>query len=144
MKKYIISIILAIISGTLFGLYMFEDIKNEPILVNEESYKITVFQMGVFSDKENALNYVNTLNTAVIYQENNYYKVFSAAYNNELLISNLENYYLANNVNYILKELIIDNDKYEKLIEYENLLTQSENMEVIFKTNELILNTLFS
>ncbi len=138
MKKYLSIMVLAVLCGAVLAYYFINKNSEEEKIVMVESYKVNFFQLGIFSDYNNALNFSES-NQGIIAEDNGYYTVYSAIYSDPELVLNLKNYYEKHNIDYIVKENIITRDFYEELIEFETLLKRTDSIDVIFKTNELIL-----
>ncbi len=99
MKKYLIVILTAIIIGSTFAYYVFSVNKNESVMaLKEVNKKVYVFQLGVFSSKENANNKINVVNPSTIKQINEYYYVYGAVYSDIYLVSLFKKYYEEYNI----------------------------------------------
>lgn len=131
-KILIFAILLAAILAYCFYNNINQDIKT--VFNNSGTNKVFVFQVGVFTKKDNALKLKNKYPSGDIYQENNlYHVIISVTLNNKEL---LENYYKARNVNYIIKEELIDDNKTSKILDYDKIIKSTHNKEVIEKISK--------
>ncbi len=138
MGKYKIVVLLALITGAFFALYVFSNASKEESPVLSESYKVTMFQLGVYASSDSAAAFAETTG-GIVLENDDFYRVYSAMYTNENLINNLKTYYEENNIDYIIREEILSIRDYEELKDYETLMLRSNNIEVILKANEIIL-----
>ncbi len=140
MKKYIITVVAALSLGVFFSVYIFSNFSEEITnTVSKEINKIFIFQLGIFENEENANTLKESLPSAIVCKEDDLYKVYGAITKSSELISKIEKYYKENNINYIIKDYLLDNYEYEEVLSYENLMLQSTSMEVVFKTNQILL-----
>lgn len=140
MKKYLVVIISAICIGGVFAFFIFSTSSEETLLALQEEEKVYIFQLGVFSSLDNANNYVYSSDAAIIKQVNEYFYVYGAIYSDIYLVTNLKSYYEEHNIDYSLKEVIVDSSFYSDLKSYEQLMSQTTDMEVILRTNQIILD----
>ena len=105
MKKTIIMIILAIGVGFTFGFLFLKKFNTETITeVSNIKSQVYAFQIGVYKNKDNALNAANT-NKGIIILDNDIYRVYIAILKDETLIDNLKDYYDSLVINYYLKAI---------------------------------------
>lgn len=140
MKKYIVVVISAILIGSVFAYYIFYITDEDTVLAMNEEEKVYLFQLGVFTSLENANAKKEESGSAIIKQINEYYYVYGAVYSDIYLVSTLKDYYDENNIDYAIKETIISSDFLTELQSYEELLIESDNMDVILKANQIILD----
>lgn len=140
MKKYIFVVLSALIIGTGFAVYIFSTASEDSILAISENEKVYLFQLGVFSSYENAVDKQNCSDAAIIEQINEYYYVYGAVYSDIYLVSILKEYYDDADIDYALKEVIVTADFFSELQSYEELLKESGNIDVILRTNQIILD----
>ena len=95
MKAYIKIIIGAILIGSMFAFLFYRDISSEVVALTTKEYTVNLFQVGVFKDYDNALNYQNKYSPAIIYEDNSgYYRVIiGLAYHEENKVNNDGLYY---------------------------------------------------
>ncbi|MFI3261062.1 MAG: hypothetical protein R3Y13_05065 [bacterium] len=143
MKGYLYAVISAIIVGGGFAIFIFctSSTDNDAITVLAgSSEKVYLFQLGVFSSEDNAIAMQEKSTSAIIDQINDYYYVYGAIYSDIYLVSILKDYYDSIGVNYQIKDIIVDYSFYKELTSYETLLIESSNLEVILRTNQIILD----
>ena len=93
MKKTIIMIILAIGVGFTFGFLFLKKFNTETITeVSNIKSQVYAFQIGVYKNKDNALNAATT-NKGIVILDNDIYRVYIAILKDETLIANLKDYY---------------------------------------------------
>lgn len=136
MKKYLIVILLAIVSGSFLAFLTF---KNHTVdaLSKKEAY---IFQVGVFKSKNNALKRANGFSSSIIMLENDYYHVYTNIFTNKSLAEIIKKYYDDNDIKYYLKKLVIDENLYEQVNEYQELLLNTDDIENIQKLSQNLLN----
>lgn len=92
-----------------------------------ENKTITVFQLGVYRDKDNATNLINELNMGYLFYDGTYYRVYAG-----LTIDNipLNEAYLNNkHVTYYEKDIKVTKTFYNLVKEYDSLTTNEETLE---------------
>lgn len=140
MKNYLIAVISAAVVGSVLALYIYSKNEVENIEVSNEVYKVYMFQLGVFSEEENAKEYIENTEYGIIEEDKGLYYIYGALYSNEELVIQLKNYYDENDIAYQIKDTIINEYLYEEIKSYEQLLIESKKIEIILKANEIILN----
>lgn len=142
MKKYIFAILSAVLIGGVFAIYIFSsDYSSEDVLAFENAnHSVYLFQLGVYSSLENANSYASSLESYIIKEVGDLYYIYGAIYSELDLVSTLKSYYDANKIEYAIKEVYIDNDFYIELTSYEDLLLESNNIDVIITANQIILD----
>lgn len=138
MKKNLIIILSALTLGALLTAFIFLKINLK--LKNTEKM-ITVFQVGVFKNEINALSEAKKYN-GIVHKDNQYYRVYIAAYQNEEIINKMKNYYNANNTSYYLRKVKANEDYIKTLEKYEKLLQNSDDITIYPNLNRLIVSKL--
>ena len=136
MKKFVILIVSAILVGSLFAIYMFRNIEQGIAKTTKEN-TATAFQVGVYRSIENAQNATQNLESSLIYQDNEYYRIFMAIYHDESIIELMKNYF--QNQNIYLKEISVSEDFLTKLAKYESIIKKS-NLNSYKEVNQNILD----
>lgn len=139
MKKIILIILGAIVSGTILTGIIF--IKINKALESNEERVITVFQVGVYKNEVNALSVAKKYG-GIIHQEDDYYRVYIAAYQNEEIINKMKNYYNENGISYYLRKLEIDEEYLTTINKYEKLLQNSSDDSIYKNLNNLLITKL--
>ena len=140
MKKYLKILGVAIIFGGLLSYLFYYDINKEVRAISKKEEVITLFQVGVFKDYNNATFFSKTFPSSLIYKDNNYYRVIIAiSYHKETKLK-LESIYQNSEIEYYEKEIRINKDFIEKISNYESIILKSNKEEVINNVNNSILN----
>lgn len=127
MKKTIIMIILAIGVGFTFGFLFLKKFNTETITeVSNIKSQVYAFQIGVYKNKDNALNAANT-NKGIIILDNDIYRVYIAILKDETLIDNLKDYYDSLGINYYLKAINVSSKTNNIIDNYESLLNNCDS-----------------
>ncbi len=142
MKRNLYVITIALTLGAVFAIYIFEnqELSTMPAVVT--SGKVYYFQLAMFENEANAKTYLENIEYGIIKKESDFYYIYGALYSNEYLVEKLKNYYTLNNISYVVKENIIGDEDFQELLSYENILLQSDNMEVILRSNQIILENI--
>ena len=127
MKKTIIMIILAIGVGFTFGFLFLKKFNTETITeVSNIKSQVYAFQIGVYKNKDNALNATNT-NKGILVLDNDIYRVYIAILKDETLIDNLKDYYDSLGINYYLKAINVSSKTNNIIDNYESLLNNCDS-----------------
>jgi len=137
MKKYIIILSVALLTGFLLSFIFFNDINREVKAIVKKEEVVYLFQTGVFKDNTNAINYANLYNNSIIYYDGTYYRVIIGVAHNSTKA--LEEYFTSKGINYYLKEINIDKTFINDISSLENILNNTKKEEVIEKINKEIL-----
>lgn len=144
MKPYIKVLIAAVIIGVLIAVFFYKDIKNEVIAITNNDSEISLFQVGVFKVYDNAINFSESFENSLIYEDNGLYRVIiGAAYHNEAKIK-LEQYFTEQNITYYIKEIKMSDSFIEEITNFELILVKTESSEVINSLNKSIMDALKS
>lgn len=127
MKKTIIMIILAIGVGFTFGFLFLKKFNTESITeVSNIKSQVYAFQIGVYKNKDNALNAANT-NKGIVILDNDIYRVYIAILKDQTLIDNLKSYYSSIGLNYYLKAVNVSSKTNNIIDNYESLLNNCDS-----------------
>ena len=127
MKKTIIMIILAIGVGFTFGFLFLKKFNTESITeVSNIKSQVYAFQIGVYKNKDNALNAANT-NKGIVILDNDIYRVYIAILKDQTLIDNLKSYYSSIGLNYYLKAINVSSKTSSIIDNYESLLNNCDS-----------------
>ena len=144
MKPYIKVLIAAVIIGVFTAFFFYNDIKNEVIAITNNDSEISLFQVGVFKVYDNALNFSESFENSLIYEDNGLYRVIiGASYHNEAKIK-LEEYFTSQNITYYIKEIKMSDSFIEEITNFELILVKTESSEVINSLNKSIMDALKS
>ena len=111
MKKFLLSILLAIMVGSVFGFIIYKRFNKEELTVASIlSKQVYAFQIGVFEDKENALTLQEKYG-GIIVNDNNRYRVYLALASSSNVLNEAEAMLIATTkdnydsiINNVLKE----------------------------------------
>ena len=127
MKKTIISIFLAMIVGFTFGFFFLKKFNTETITeVSNIKSQVYAFQIGVYKNRDNALNAAKT-NKGIVILDNDIYRVYIAILKDQTLIDNLKSYYSSIGLNYYLKAINVSSKTSSIIDNYESLLKSCDN-----------------
>ena len=127
MKKTIIMIILALVVGFTFGFLFLKKFNTETITeVSNIKSQVYAFQIGVYKNKDNALNSATT-NKGIVILDNDIYRVYIAILKDETLIDNLKDYYDSLGINYYLKAINVSSKTNNIIDNYESLLNNCDS-----------------
>ena len=121
-KRFIFSLIIAIVSGALLGHTLFEKFKEEEQTVFNDMSPIYFLREGVYDNLEYALANANKFDTKIIVKEKAKYYLY-------LAISKSEDNLVSIKKIYNDKNLVVET----KNIKNESFLTALEQMENLFK-----------
>ena len=131
MKRYLVVILLAILTGSLLGYYTFRGLKASA-KANKQVY---LFQLGVYTSKDNAIKKSKKIDNTIIIKEGDYFHVYSNVFTNLELVNKVKKYYDENNIHYYVKNVDVDNKSFDEIQEYEKVLKEVSDVEVINKTS---------
>lgn len=125
------------IAWFLFNKIVLED----DVLSNDE---VTAFQVGVFSNYENAIR-VAERNNGIVVSDSDLFRVYVAILYDDEAISKMMNYYDNIGLNYYLKKIRVSSDFIESISSSEELLLKSSsdtysviNLSVLEQYKELL------
>ena len=121
-KKFIFSLIIAIVSGALLGHTLFEKFKEEEQTVFNDMSPIYFLREGVYDNLEYALANANKVDTKIIVKEKAKYYLYLAISKSEDNLASIKKIY--NDKNLVVETKNINN---------ESFLTALEQMENLFK-----------
>lgn len=137
MKTYLKLVGGAVLIGGILAYLFYHDINKEVIALENTENNLYLFQVGVFSNYDNALNFAPKYSSNIIYQADNFYRVLTCATINNK--DKMAKYYDENNVNYYIKKVTINDNFKKELINSDELLAKTNEKEAITKLcqNEL-------
>lgn len=142
MKKVLIIILCALFLGGGIAWFLFNKIVLEDnVLSNDE---VTAFQVGVFTNYENAIR-VAERNNGIVVSDSDLFRVYVAILYDDEAISKMMNYYDNIGLNYYLKKIRVSSDFIESISSSEELLLKSSsdtysviNLSVLEQYKELL------
>lgn len=139
-KKKIIIILLAITIGGVLAFFTLSRIERKN--KTENVITLTVLQTGVFSDYENAVEQKESLNNAIILEDNGLYRVIVGASTNESGLSKIEKILESQKIHYYKKELTVLESDSEQFSKYNLLLEKVNSEESVLLLNQKILESM--
>lgn len=138
MKKVLIIILLGLLIGGSFAMYMFSGIKEEMLHVMSEEVLVTAFQIGVYTVYDNAIK-VSNQNNGIVIEDEDKYRVYIAIFKDPEIISTMDNYYKSKGINVYLKKIDAAKEFLTELNKYEILLKESAEIDTIISSSKNIL-----
>ncbi len=135
MKKNLILVSLSIILGILFTFFFL----NKTNTYAKEEYMVYAFQVGAFTNYDNALEFSEQLPSSIVIKDD-LYKIYVSIYKDIDIINKMVVYFEDNNINIYLKSINVSKEFYETLTNYEEVIKNSDNIYVYNKINQSILN----
>ena len=143
MKKNLLIIFSAILIGSILAIFMFNKIvlKEDNDLNNKI---VNAFQIGVYSNYDNATK-VAARNNGLVVTDDNLYRVYVAILSDKEAINKVSKYYEHIGLNYYLKEISVNKEFVKEIKEDEELSKKSSsdtyntiNLDVLNKYKELL------
>ena len=139
MKTYLKVVIGAVIIGGVFAYFFYKDISEEVIALTNKNYEVNLFQVGVFKNRDNALNYQDNFASSIIYEDGDYYRVLvGIAYHGENKVK-LEAFLTNRGVDYYIKKVKMNEEFIKSLENYETVMLKTDKEEVINNINKAML-----
>ena len=139
-KKKIIIILLAITIGGVLAFFTLSRIERKN--KTENVITLTVLQTGVFSDYENAVEQKESMNNAIILEDNGLYRVIVGASTNESGLSKIEKILEGQKIHYYKKEITVLESDSEQFSKYNLLLEKANSEESVLLLNQKILESM--
>ena len=141
MKKVLLILLSAILLGSGLAYLMF----NKIVLNDKEETKIVkAFQIGVYSNYDNALK-IAERNNGVVIMDDSLYRVYVAILSDKEAINKVKRYYDKIGLNYYLKEINVSKEFIKEIKEDEELIKRGNsdtykiiNLDVLNKYKELL------
>lgn len=133
-------ILLAITIGGVLAFFTLSRIERKN--KTENVITLTVLQTGVFSDYENAVEQKESLNNAIILEDNGLYRVIVGASTNESGLSKIEKILESQKIHYYKKELTVLESDSEQFSKYNLLLEKANSEESVLLLNQKILESM--
>ncbi len=141
MKKFFIVLLSAVLIGGGFAYFIFNKVtmKDEVSLVD-----VKAFQIGVFSNYDNALRVANR-NNGIVVNDSDVYRVYVAILSDSIAIDKLSKYYESIGLNYYIRNIKVSRSFMESISSSEELLKSSNsdtygviNLNVLSRYEELL------
>jgi hypothetical protein len=124
MKKFFVIILCAIALGGGISYFLF----NKIVLIDEDDNLLVAkaFQIGVFSNYDNALR-VADRNNGIVIEDDDLFRVFVAVLYDQTAINKLSSYYDEIGLNFYLKEVSVSDSFIKSISVNEDLLINSSS-----------------
>ena len=139
-KKKIMIILLAITIGGVLAFFTLSRIERKN--KTENVITLIVLQTGVFIDYENAVEQKESLNNAIILEDNGLYRVIVGASTNESGLSKIEKILESQKIHYYKKEITVLESDSEQFSKYNLLLEKANSEESVLLLNQKILESM--
>lgn len=125
MKKTLIIILIAIISGIVMGFMFYQRFEINEVVFAKQDYSAKAVQVGVFSKLDNALS-IKDLYDGIIVNDENLYRVYISIIKDQEVLSIMKEYYNELGINYYLKNIEISKEFNDILDDYEIILKNQD------------------
>ncbi len=134
MKKTLIIILCAISLGGGIAFYLFNKVVIAKV---EDEITVNAFQIGAFTNYDNALK-VADRNNGIVVNDHDIYRVYVAILNDTEAIDKLKNYYEEIGLNYYLKKIPVDSNYIESIKNAQELLKKSSTDTYVVLNSEML------
>lgn len=134
MKKYIITIIMAIVVGVVFGIWYFKDVKKDvadALSISDNS--ANAFQVGVYHNYDNAVAEQSKYDNAVIIPDGEFYRVYIGLSKEGKETEFLKEYFDSKNYYYYIKRVEIPTTFVDSFVNYQEVLLNTDEIDLINK-----------
>lgn len=135
MKKFLITLLFSITIGGLCGFFAYKKFNNNnDAITTILERQVYAFQVGIFTNLDNAQELSNKYNGIVI-NDNDKYRVYVALASSSNALTILKKYYDNLGIAYYIKQINVSDNLLNALDEYESVLiaTTEENYNPIIK-----------
>ena len=141
MKKTLISILLSLLIGSVFGYIVFRNIDNNIEAAFFGTKELTFFQAGIFLNKENAYEFASSFANATVIEENDFYRVYISILRDPVSVDIMKAHFDSQDLTYYLRRVSIRENNFTKeLPKYEAVLLNATKDSTFELINEKILN----
>lgn len=139
-KKFIFSLFLAIILGSLLGHTLFEQFKEEDQEVFAQNDVIYFLEEGIYDNLERAEAATKDIDTKIIVKEDANYYVYLAITKNKSNLSRLKKIYKDMNLNINVKEMEIEDTSFlTSLEQMDGLVEKTTTKEELLTITKVVL-----
>ena len=125
MKKTLIIILIAIMSGIVMGFIFYQRFEINEVVFAKQDYSAKAVQVGVFSKLDNALS-IKDLYDGIIVNDENLYRVYINIIKDQEVLSIMKEHYNELGINYYLKDIEISKEFNDILDDYEIILKNQD------------------
>lgn len=139
-KKYLIYIVLTIISGAVLGNSFYKKYEQEQNL--EKEYNSYLLQLGIYDSKEDMKKELLGIDDYIVIEKNKKYYVYLGISTKKKNVAKLQEMFLDKDINTSIKKTVINNIEFINSLEQFDLLLDSVSTnEDIMSINEVILSS---
>jgi len=139
-NKFIVSVLIAVVLGSIIGHTLFKKYQQEDIEVFNENNSVYLLQEGVYDNEERAKNATTNIDTKLIVKQDAKYYAYLALTKNKHNLDRLKKYFNKQNINITVKEITIDNEAFlTSLSQMDGLMEQVDSNEEMITINRVIL-----
>ena len=125
MKKVLIVVLISLALGGGIAYFIFDKVDVEEVVLDDYLFA-TAFQIGAFSNYDNAFR-VASRNNGIVVSDDDIFRVYVAVLYDEKAIDKLSLYYDSIGLNYYLKRIKVSNNFVDDIRDKEELLLRSSN-----------------
>lgn len=142
MKKYFLTVIMALLVGFLLSKIMLKSYqKNDILPVFKENVTAYLIQQGVYSTIDSMKNNTTKFNSYIYSEIDGKYYVYIGMTLSLDNAQKIKNYYKSKNIDTILKTTTLNDPKFiSSLKQYDEVLKQTDDQETIKKLQKQILD----
>ncbi len=137
MKKTIITVIVAILSGICMGLFFFKKFDVENVVLASNTNSIYAVQVGVFKNILNAKE-CSKLYNGIMINDKDLYRVYINFIKSEDILEVMKNYYENKGINYYIKKIDVSDSFIEVLDDYEIVLRDQDSSNYDITINSIL------
>lgn len=136
-RKFLIYIIISILTGAILGNLFYKKYEEEQMLNND--YNSYLLQLGVYNSKDEInLDFDNY----IVIEKNNKYYVYLGISSNKSNATKLQNAFLEQDIKVSIKKSVINNIEFmSNLEQFDILLDSASSNEDIMSINEVIMSS---
>ena len=139
-KKFVFSLIIAIVLGSLLGNFLFKQYQEEDRTVFYDREQVYFFQEGSYDNLERATKATENLDTKIIVKEDAKYYVYLAITQDIHNKEKLEKMYKDMGINVTVKKMNVSNSSFITCLEQmDGLMEKTKEKEEILPINRVIL-----
>lgn len=141
LKKFFVTVLLAILIGILFGKIMFNQYDGKLKEVFNEEEKVYFLQQGVYSSLESVSKNTATVNHYVVEKDDLYYRVYAGITKNEKNIDKIREVLIAAGNDIYVRKLNLNQASFlDILTQYDLLLEKTDEKTQILQIQKQVLN----
>lgn len=133
MKKYILTIVMAILVGVIFGLWYFKDVKEEVASALSISSTANAFQVGVYQNYDNAVKEQAKYDYATIIPDGEFYRVYIGLSKEGIETELLKEYFDNKGYYYYIKKVVIPDSFIDSFKNYQEVLMNTDEIDLMNK-----------